>query len=160
MSKSPSNSSRRQATLEPQDKLSGLTAWWKAEALNAQKYRMYKIRVGDLDCSILSFEFVGDGWQDHPQRNQTVDLDISNHVYPEIPSTIRNAKKDQYAFLLLTDAFMKHATGIDEDDLASYAESGGKWPFGASGLQLTKSDALEAIATLKAAVERWPDDLK
>jgi hypothetical protein len=160
MSKASSESSRRKATLEPQGELIGLSAWWKAEALNVFKYRMYKIKVGVLDCSTLSFEFVGDGWQNHPKREQSVDLDIPAYVYPEIPSTIRNAKKDQYAFLLLTDAFMKQATNIGDDDLANYAEAGGKWPFGAAGIQLTKSDALEALATLRASIEGWPDDLK
>ncbi|GMU06383.1 hypothetical protein [Corallococcus caeni] len=159
MPKAPSDSSRRLAVLEPKDKLGSLTSWWKADSLEVLRYRMYKIKVGDVKASTLSFELVGDGWQNHPKRHQSVDLDVAAHVYPEIPSTLRNAKKEQYAFLLLTDAFMTQATEIGEGDLEKYAEGGGKWPFGAGGKKLTKSDAIEALSTLQALIDHWPEDL-
>lgn len=154
-----SESSHRLSTLDPQDSPDKLKAWWKASKLDHYKYRAYKVRVGPRSGSTLNFEFAGDAWKGHPQSKQAVDLSIIAHVYPDVPSTIQRAKEKDYAFLLLTDSFVTSKTGLSEKELEdSFAEGGGKWPFGAGGRLMSKSDARKAVALLQETIEGMPDD--
>ncbi len=131
----------RLATTSPVSQLSELGNWWFPE-FPEEGFRAYKVKIVSFEETLytllLNFELAGDLALTKPPRVLQVDLRRSpGLVWLGLPSTVMGAKPNQYAFLMLSDAWA-NSEGLGQDMSTSrpypFAEGGGKWPFGAQEL--------------------------
>src|SRR5512133_300434 len=115
-----------EAVTEPVDRPNQLRKWWTPDMPG---YKAYKVKVlghrktGKRD--LLKFELVGDAARKAKAPMQyEVDLNVSELVWPVLPSTAQMAKTGQYGFLLLSAAWAD-AEGVNRH---VFAENGTKFP--------------------------------
>jgi len=122
-----------EATITPVDRPNQLRRWWRPEMPG---YKAYKVKVlgrrksGKRD--LLKFEFAGDAALKEKEPLQfEVDLNVSDLVWPVLPSTAPQAQSGQYGFLLLSAAWAGGEAGAAARgaDLTVYSENGGKFPI-------------------------------